>query len=978
MHTDWPALLSQHNRLLHLKTVLPDALLIERMQGIEALNEELVFTLDCLSPSALLDLSVLPGTAITLQLAQIDGSQRHWHGTVINAERQGSDGDIARYRLHMGSWLSPLKQRRNTLIFQDLDALEIITLIFADYPQARWDARVRQRLPKRALCTQYRETDFEFVRRLLSEEGLSFYFEHEKVAEGHAKLVIVECDCPWADGGSLIFTREDSLQADDGIRRLGEQRQITSHAAVTGTWNNKVLLGLSGSATDTHQKGPTLPPLQVFDANPGTAFVTFDEARQAATRHLNARRLETHGYQGESATRQLRPGKRYTLNKHPDLGTLPFICREVRHVATNNLGIGLAARLGQADLENGTYANQFSALAPTVSVVPPHIPRPLAPGMQTATVVGAEQHVITSTRDHQVRVQFFWQRGKHALTGGLQDTYSSGNPNAHAPGNETSGTWVRVAETMAGAHFGQNFTPRIGGEVLISYVHADIDQSVVIAELHNGTASPPFSAGIDASANHAGTISGMRTLALDGKPANHWQLDDANGQLRQQLHNDTTRSTFAVGYLIACEGAKRNAYQGCGFAQTTDGWNQLRASEGLLLSTSLQHAADAAQMQMASALGQLRAAVATTDRLSQAAQQAQPGNLAAHDAQRALVDELDPGQAAHHAAQVNGQSTTPPGGEQPVECFQAPHMVLETPDHLIAATPTSSNSHADQQMQVTSQQDLHLSAGQTIAGISGASLHWYTAAGGAKVIAQNGPVSVRAHTERMEILADQAATFIAKEGRIDLVAKAGIVLQVGQTSITLQGNDIFFACPGIFSVKGREHPLLGGAKGLFNTSILFDGLTPAVLSLAYRYLDQSPVTGAPFTLRFSNGQTLAGLLNEQGTAVIDNPPPFPAEVEYGETDRTQPDDFIPPLKNPTFGQTPQNDHETLSVLEQFSTSEQAHLKEYFFDDEIATLQEENMELGHEGFLEYQLPDESDSNAANYKKDHPAPRPEQEP
>ncbi|SEL93554.1 type VI secretion system secreted protein VgrG [Pseudomonas agarici] len=77
-----------------------------------------------------------------------------------------------------------------------------------------------------------------------------------------------------------------------------------------------------------------------------------------------------------------------------------------------------------------------------------------------------------------------------------------------------------------------------------------------------------------------------------------------------------------MGYLIACEGAKRNAYRGCGFAQTTDGWNQLRASEGLLLSTSLQHAADAAQMQMASALGQLRGAVATADRLSQAAQPA--------------------------------------------------------------------------------------------------------------------------------------------------------------------------------------------------------------------------------------------------------------------------------------------------------------------------------------------------------------------
>ncbi|WP_054921241.1 type VI secretion system Vgr family protein [Pseudomonas sp. NBRC 111138] len=811
--TDWSSLLSQHNRLLQVQTVLPDALVVERWEGLEAINEELAFTLDCISPCAVLDLARLPGTVLCLQLAQLDGQPRSWQGTVISAEQHDSDGGIAHYRLHIGTWLSLLKPRRNTRIFQDLDALEIVTRIFADYPQAQWEARVTQLLPRRALCTQYRETDYEFVCRLLSEEGLSFYFEHAANAKKSARLVIIDRDYPWPDGGTLSFSREDTPQADDGIRRLSEQRQISSDTATTCAWNPEQLLGLSGSADDAISEGPVVPELEVYEAIACAIFHAQNEAHLAATHLLSARRLSCHGYEGDSATRPLQLGVRYTLDHHPQLGALPLVCRQIRHVATNNLGLPLAHRAGQPELEQGLYNNHFLAAAPTVPIVPDRLPRPQAPGVQTATVVGVPKHTLTSNRDHQVRVQFFWQRGESPLPGGLQD-------NAHAPGNETSGTWVRVAEALAGANFGQHFTPRIGSEVLISYAHADIDQPVVIAQVYNGDATAPFSAGIDAAANHPGTISGVQTVALDGQPASHWQLDDAQGQLRQQLGNETARSSLTLGYAIASEGSKRSIYQGLGFHQTTQGWGQVRAAEGLLLSASLQTGAKATQMQMSDALDQLYGAVNTAERLSQAAQQAQAGIMATHAGQQALADELNPRKGAQHPAQVNGQSTTQRDNEQAVERFSSPHMVLETPDHLTSATPASSAVYAGQQIQVTSQQELHLSAAHSVAGVSGGNLQWYTAKGGAKIVAQTAAISLQAHTDRMEVLADQAATFTASAGRIDLIAKTRIVLQAGSASITLQGGDITFACPGQFSVKGSEHPLLGGAKHTLNLDVM--------------------------------------------------------------------------------------------------------------------------------------------------------------
>ena len=928
--TDW-SLLSQHNRLLHVQTVLPDALVVRHWESLEAINEEPVFTLDCISPSALLNLAALPGTALQLQLAQLDGQQRSWQGIVVSAEQHGSDGGIARYRLHAGTWLSLLKRRRNTMIFQDLNALEIVTRIFAGYPHAQWDARVTQLLPRRALCTQYRETDFEFVCRLLSEEGLSFYFEHGGNGKDSARLVIIDRDYQWPDGGVLVFSREDTPQADDGIRHLEEQHQITIDAATTCAWNAEQLLGLSGTADSAIAEGPALPELEVFDANPSAIFETSNEARQTANHLLNSRRLARHGYQGDSATRSLQLGIRYTVEQHPVMGALPLVCRQIRHVASNNLGLLLANRLGDPALERGTYTNHFHAVAPNVPIVPTRRPRPQAPGVQTATVVGAQQHVITSNRDHQVRVQFFWQRGESPLPGGLPDY-------AHAPGNETSGTWIRVAEALAGAHFGQNFTPRIGSEVVISYTHADIDQPVVIAQVFNGEATAPFSAGIGAPANHPGTISGVQTLGLDGQPASHWQLDDAQGQLRQQLGNQTARSTLTLGYAIASEGSKRNAYQGLGFSQSTQGWGQIRAAEGLLLSASLQTGANATQMQMSDALDQLYGAMNTAEHLSQAAQQAQAGVMAAHAAQQALGDELNPRKGAHYPAQVNGQSTTQPDTEQAVERFSAPHLVLETPDHLTVATPASSNVFAGQQLQVTSQQDLHLSAAHTIAGASGGNLHWYTANGGAKVVAETGAVSLQAHTDRMEVLADQAATFTATAGRIDLIAKTRIVLQADSASITLQGADITFACPGVFSVKGSEHPLLGGAKNTPSLPALPVGnllKPPIAMELNYHDEALTPLAGAPYTVLFEDGTVRQGELDTKGHARLEGVPDLPAQVYYGEDPR--PPETRTPLPENTFkGQSSNNEQALANIQHYLNQSDQ------FWQQKADTEQRETM------------------------------------
>ncbi|RZA24513.1 MAG: hypothetical protein EOP92_44080, partial [Lysobacteraceae bacterium] len=212
---------------------------------------------------------------------------------------------------------------------------------------------------------------------------------------------------------------------------------------------------------------------------------------------------------------------------------------------------------------------------------------------------------------HQVRVQFAWQRGQGSNQGGLaHDVDEQGS----APGDERSGTWVRVAEALAGPNWGSQFTPRIGTEVLVDFIENDIDRPLVVAQLYTGADVPPFPAGVDSTANHAGTISGIHTRGFDGGGYNQWQLDDTQGQLRMRLASSSANTQLNLGYLVQQSpgNAQRGAYRGSGFELRTDAWAVVRGAEGVLLTTHARAAngsgVTSTQMDASESLAALKAA----------------------------------------------------------------------------------------------------------------------------------------------------------------------------------------------------------------------------------------------------------------------------------------------------------------------------------------------------------------------------------
>jgi type VI secretion system VgrG family protein len=827
----WLDLLSQNTRFITLDGPAADGLLVEQFQGREAVNEDFRFELDCVSVSAFLDLQTLLGQPASLGLARADGGRRLWHGYLTHAAALGADGGLARYRLVMESGLAFLRLRRNALIFQDKTALEVIAQVLDDHPQLRLQTEVTTQLRTRPICTQYRETDLDFVRRLLGEEGLSFRFEHDQGAAaddqdnpGHA-LVIFDTEAsqspPEGAPPLLRFHRVDATETTDAVTRFSEHRQWASDRVETASWEPAQVLSVAGSAqAPADANAPELPGLDVFEADRSTRFDTAAQARQYAAHHLDALRLPARTFYGQGAVRTLEAGKRYTLTQHPDISAADFVPLSVNHRATNNVGTGLAHLHGtQADAElgAGSYRQHFDAIAAGTPIAPAHRDRPLAPGCSSAIVVGVPGEALTGTRDHQIRLQFPWQRGTAPLPGGLADAASSANPQGHAPGDDRSGTWVRVAEAAAGAHHGHSFVPRIGSEVLVEYTHGDIDQPVVVGQLYNGRAAPPFAAGENSDANHPGTLSGVQTQGLDGRNASRWVLDDASGQLRHSLSHTLTDSRLDLGYLIAQQDNRRFGYRGEGFELGSRGWTVVRAGEGLLLSASARPQGQSTQMDAAGANGQLAAASATARRLDTAASQAKATGLDANTAQSDLHRALDPAQDGKYAGSVNGQSTTKPAGAKrnggaPVERFAEPAVLIESPERLAFTTPESAAVFAGRHLHLTAQRDAHLAAGATLGAAAGDGVGLYAVAGGLKTIANHGPLSIEAHADALQVLADKSVTVASAGGQLKVLAKEAVVLKAGQCTVSLKGGGVTLSCPGSFTVKSASHAFMGPAS----------------------------------------------------------------------------------------------------------------------------------------------------------------------
>jgi len=574
--------------------------------------------------------------------------------------------------------------------------------------------------------------------------------------------------------------------------------------------------------------------------------------------------------------------------------------------SANNLGADVAALLGNTEIEQGTYKNHFHCAPAAAAVVPRHIPKPTANGVQSALVVGHGTEPLETERDHRIKLRFAWQN--HSGGGGAAG--ESGENTGDFPEN-AAGTWVRVALPWAGANWGASLVPRIGSEVAVEFIEGDIDRPVVVGALYNGADAPPFAAGVDSGVNHSGVISGWHTHSTDHSGYNQWVLDDATGQLRMRLASSYSAAEVGLGHLIAQNpaSAQRGAWRGAGFEASTQGWGTLRGAQGLLVSTSARAgsygSSQSTQMDAQEAVAQLKGARDLGQRMSDAAQHSGAQalhSLNAGQSVQQLTVQIDPAAQGKLSGSLNGQNAVfDPAGSRnastPVHQFAQPVVVLDTPASASMASDGAIAQFAGEHLSQVAQGDVQLSAAHTAAQVSGQTSSFYTHAGGLQVKAANGPVSLRAHTDTLQLLANKDIQILSVNSEITVSAQSKIELIGADSSITLEGGNITFTTPGTWTAKGAMKEFTGGGSGSAEFPALPSGLQQAKnwIEINHRDPDSLPMAGQKYKIFFEGGAVVSGVLDAKGHARHDNVPAKALRVEY-EARTPEPDKPPQPLR----------------------------------------------------------------------------------
>ena len=468
-----PILPTQANREVAVSTALADdVLLFKRMQCSEALGRLSEFRIELASERDDIQIADILGTDMTVTLDTPSGDTRCFHGIVTRFAYQGWRDGMPSYLAIVQPALWLLTRSTNCRIFQGKTALAILKEVAGEYGGAIEldDSQLAADPPTREYCVQYRESDFNFVCRLLEEEGIYFYFKHEPgkhtmvLADGYGAHATV-------NGYGTIAFREEEMTRDpleEAVTRFVPGGEIQPSVMVLNDFDfEKASSSTSGGLfSKANVPAPFVKASYEHYDYPGRYnAVGVGDARARARMealHGQGERIEAAGN-----ARGLTTGALFTLAQHPRGDqNRAFL---VTSAETEITGIDYRSDGG----DGLDFRCRFQAIGKEHSYRPPPTARkPFVHGPQTAMVVGKVGEEIWTDKYGRIKVQFHWDRSH--------------------PTDETSSCWVRVQQGWAGKGWGMMFVPRVGMEVVVTFLEGNPDQPLVTGCVYNGDSMPPY------------------------------------------------------------------------------------------------------------------------------------------------------------------------------------------------------------------------------------------------------------------------------------------------------------------------------------------------------------------------------------------------------------------------------------------------------------------------------------------------------
>jgi type VI secretion system secreted protein VgrG len=528
----------QANRQVSVKTALADdVLLFAAMSGSEQLGRLSEFRVRLLSLDNSVRIADVLGKPMSVILdTDADGEVRHFHGIVTRFGSTGWRGDFATYEatIHPGLWL--LTRASNCRIFQKMSVPDIVKQVCGAYgASVVLSSKVEGTYPALAYCVQYRETDFHFVCRLLEEAGIYFYFTHS--ASAHTMVLADSYSAHETIAGydALKFSSASRGSADVGesVTQWSASGEIQSSSYALNDFDfEKAASSSSGGlrATASIAAGFGQPAYDMFDY-PGNYNAAADGNALARAR-MESLHGQCEQISARTNARALFPGGLFTLADHPraDQNRSYLITAATYEITSNEYTGGGGGPALDFDCRLSATGKEY-AYRPM-----PTLARPVVQGPQTAMVVGPSGQEIHTDKYGQVKVQFHWDRlGKS---------------------DENSSCWLRVAQGWAGKGWGAMTIPRIGMEVVVSFLEGDPDRPLVTGCVYNSDAMPPY--GLDG----AQTVSTIKTNSSEGGDGfNELRFEDKKGkeEVFMQAERDFKRlvknnDTLKVGFEVADKG----------------------------------------------------------------------------------------------------------------------------------------------------------------------------------------------------------------------------------------------------------------------------------------------------------------------------------------------------------------------------------------------------------------------------------------
>jgi type VI secretion system secreted protein VgrG len=512
-------MMSTSSELVHeVKSPLPpddhgqSPLRLIRMIAKEEVSRPFEYVADLLSEKDDVDPTKLLGKSMTIQVRLAD-RKRYFNGLVSNFAYLGMESGYSSYRAVLRPWYWFLSRNADCRIFQDVTVRDVFEKVVRDthsFSDFSW--KLTSNYKSREYCVQYRESDFDFVSRLLEEEGIHYYFEH---SESKHMMVLADSNNGFSpiqgnseQGVKIPFRApgEAGLEAEH-ISEWQVLHEVQSGAVALDDFDFKkprVELLNRSAIPRQHERAQ----FEVFDY-PGRYLQT-SEGEQLAKVRIQELQSKFKRLSGASDHRSLTPGVIFKLTEYPRAS------ENAEYVVLKTEIQVESAEIEQMrpDAEN-RFAVKFVALPKQDPFRPARlIPKPIVHGPQTAVVVGKAGEEIWTDKYGRVKLQFHWDR--------------------EGKSDENSSCWIRVSQIWAGKNWGSMHIPRIGQEVVVSFLEGDPDRPLVIGRVYNEDLMPPYP--LPDNQTQSGILS-RSTKSGTPETYNELRFEDKKGEEMVYIHS---------------------------------------------------------------------------------------------------------------------------------------------------------------------------------------------------------------------------------------------------------------------------------------------------------------------------------------------------------------------------------------------------------------------------------------------------------